>query len=248
MAASALQIRHLEELSLNAWPSLQTLHYDGWILRFADGYTRRANSVSPLYASTLPLEDKIAHCRAVYAANNRRVVFKLTAAAQPESLDAELAARGYWKDAETSVQTLSLGGLRVTSYGDIESTCSDAWLAHFFRLNADDFNRLPTLERMLTNLRLPTAYASVRRNGAVVALGIGVLEQGYIGISGIVVDAAWRRRGVGTELLNTLLAWGKANEAHTAHLQVMCDNAPAWSMYEKFGFIEQYRYWYRMQP
>jgi len=37
--------RLIEELTLNAWPPLETLLFDGWILSFSDGYTRRANSV-----------------------------------------------------------------------------------------------------------------------------------------------------------------------------------------------------------
>jgi hypothetical protein len=33
-------IQEIEEISLNAWPSLQQILYDGWILRFANGYTK----------------------------------------------------------------------------------------------------------------------------------------------------------------------------------------------------------------
>jgi hypothetical protein len=54
MNTSALMtVRQFEELTINTWPSLQTCCYDGWILRFARGYTRRANSVYPLYDSSI---------------------------------------------------------------------------------------------------------------------------------------------------------------------------------------------------
>lgn len=57
-----MMIQKIEELSLNAWPSLQTIVYDGWILRFAEGYTRRSNSINPIYLSTISIEDKIHKC------------------------------------------------------------------------------------------------------------------------------------------------------------------------------------------
>lgn len=37
-------IKTIEDLSLNAWPSHQMQVYDGWILRFSYFYTHRTNS------------------------------------------------------------------------------------------------------------------------------------------------------------------------------------------------------------
>lgn len=42
------QMRTIAEISLNAWTCLQQNLDDGWILRFADRDTKRANSVNPL--------------------------------------------------------------------------------------------------------------------------------------------------------------------------------------------------------
>ena len=53
------KIRQIEELSLNAHPGIKTELYDGWILRFANGYTNRANSVNMLYGGSINLEEKI---------------------------------------------------------------------------------------------------------------------------------------------------------------------------------------------
>jgi hypothetical protein len=70
-------IKVLEELSLNAWSTLQTKLYDGWILRFANGYTKRSNSINPIYHSTLQLQEKIEICENEYKKQNLPVVFNL---------------------------------------------------------------------------------------------------------------------------------------------------------------------------
>ena len=101
-------IRSIEELSMNAWPALQTLHYDGWVVRFSAGYTRRGNSVYPLYPSRIDLDEKIQTCESLYRARNLPVVFKLTGASTPEDLDACLDVHGYRVDSLTSVQLLDL--------------------------------------------------------------------------------------------------------------------------------------------
>src|SRR5512136_30546 len=97
-------IKVIEELSINAWPSLQTMLYDGWVLRFANGYTRRANSINPIYPSGGDVSEKIQTCEQLYRDRGLNVVFKMTSAVYPAGLDDVLASQGYAVDAQTSVQ------------------------------------------------------------------------------------------------------------------------------------------------
>src|SRR5690349_24012374 len=98
-------ITAIEEVSLNAWASLQTMLYDGWVIRFANGYTKRANSVNPLYPSNIDIEEKLRFCENLYREKNLPLVFKLTPLVYPHDLDERLAERGYQRDSRTSVQT-----------------------------------------------------------------------------------------------------------------------------------------------
>ena len=100
---------------------MQTLLLDGWVVRFANGYTRRANSVNPLYASEQDTDAKLRACEQLYRDRGLKVVFKMTAASQPDGLDAFLAAQGYEIDAPTSVQLMDLAAaspfvLRLSSF------------------------------------------------------------------------------------------------------------------------------------
>ena len=69
--------RRIEEAGLNSWPALQQLLFDGWLVRFAQGYTKRANSVTPLYPSLQPYEEKIAWCEHIYKEKQLPPVFRL---------------------------------------------------------------------------------------------------------------------------------------------------------------------------
>ncbi len=61
-----------------------------------------------------------------------------------------------------------------------------------------------------------------------------VLGEGYIG--NVAVDPQFRRRGVGSMLVEALIAYGQAHEMEFLTLEVRESNQPAISLYEKFGF------------
>lgn len=50
--------RTIEERSLNGCLALTCVFLDGWIVGLSEGYTRRVNSVNPLYAGLLEREDR----------------------------------------------------------------------------------------------------------------------------------------------------------------------------------------------
>ena len=240
-------IQLIEEISLNAWPSLQTLLVDGWVLRFANGYTKRANSVNPLYASASNVDARVQFCEEVYRRNNLPVVFKMTPAAHPENLDEMLADRGYEVDSPTSVQTMELRDADSPPDEKLDATLTDEWLAAFCRMSGISDERKPTLRQMLTSIVPQKCFAAIFQTDQIITCGLGVRQGNHIGFYDIVTDKSFRNQGYGKRLLRSLLTWGRQNGARNAYLQVMLNNAPALRLYSQLGFKEIYQYWYRIK-
>jgi GNAT superfamily N-acetyltransferase len=247
-------IEFIEELSLNAWPALQTICYDGWLLRFANGYTSRANSVNPLYASNLPLLAKIQYCEQLYAARGQNTIFKLSPS--NARLDSILAALGYTYHNLTHVQTFELAAtkkfsMETTIAGvkiSLTSSLSAAWLETFCQINNVSAQYQSTLAQMLSLLVPSHCFALLYKEGRPVATGLAVLERGQLGLFEIATDSTYRKQGLARELIIHLLAWGQQHGATNAYLQVVADNTSAVKLYHKLGFVTSYHYWYRVKP
>jgi N-acetylglutamate synthase len=240
-------IRTIEELSMNAWPALESIESDGWVLRFSGGYTRRANSVLPLRPGTRRLADKITEAERLYEAHGLLPTFKMTDESRPDGLDAALAERGYVEEARTSVQVVDLpsrtdGGVRLET-----SWCkSGPWRDAFHRMGNVAAERRALHDRILASISLPSALASVEEDERVVGCALGVVQGRWLGIFDVIVDGGARRRGHGERLARGLMTWGRSVGAGKAYLQVMLGNAPALALYGKLGFQEAYQYWYRV--
>lgn len=245
----SIMIKRIEELSMNAWPSLQTNIYDGWIIRFANGYTKRANSINPLYYSEKEVEKKINYCETLFKNRGLPVVYKLTRKSKPVGLDQKLAKEGYKKIDLTSVQILELVkfNAKETDKCLVEPKITDNWLNAFCTFSKITIEEKFTLEKMLMNSTLNNYYFKLIKDDSIVACGLGVQEDIYFGLFDIIVDEKFRRKGYGTRLLQEILSFARSNSAQKAYLQVVGNNYPAKILYNKLGFKEVYQYWYRVK-
>lgn len=239
----------MEELSLNNWQPLSTLLYDGWVLRFANGYTKRANSIQPIFYSTYELEQKIDACEKVYSEKNLRTIFKITPFIQPENLDDILKEQAYSLVDYTSVQTIALDTISEPTLHSvsIDEKINREWLDRFCQLNNVEEKNKDTMLQMLSNIITRKCFISLYYNEEVIACGLGVIEREYIGLYDIVTASQYRNQGFAEQLILHLLKWGKDKGAKYSYLAVLLNNEPALRLYSKIGFSEIYRYWYRVK-
>ena len=246
------KIKQIEDLSLNAWPSHKMELYDGWILRFSYFYTHRTNSVEQFASSTLPWSVKVPYCEKEYARLGSPAIFKISPLVD-ENFDFMLENRGYEIQHETLVMTMPLSGTsfskgsRITLGEEIPME----WIEGLFALKAMQEPIQPVHRRVVPSMyrAIPkeTICACARRDGKIVATGLGILDRDYIGLYAIHVRDDLRRRGLAREICQSLLAAGLEKGATHAYLQVVKDNDPAQLLYGSLGFSHLYSYYFRVQ-
>ena len=237
--------RRLEERALNASGAFQSLAYDGWLLGYRAGPTKRLRCVNPFYSSTLPLDEKIAHCVDFYAAAGLPAIFRLLPFSEPPSLDGWLVRAGWTAFERTRVLRADLADLPAAAGDAVEIVDAVEWqtlVAGLLDVSADALPRY--IERARSH-PLPHAGAVIRRDGEVVACGLLKLEDDHAGLFAVTTAPVQRGRGLARAVVAALLAEAHRRGAATAYLQVTADNVAAQALYRRFGFSASYEYWYR---
>jgi len=240
-------VREIEQVAFRAWPPFETVEYDGWLLRFAGGFSRRSNSVYPAQASTLPLPNKLRHCRDWFAARDLGLVVRLTPATEA-GIDEKLVDLGFTLECPTDVMVASLEGAGGAGGATVSAALDPEWLAAAEGLFDVTPRLRPAWERILSGVEATAGFATVRDGDAIVAVGLGVADGPWLGLFEIAVAPDHRRRGLGRRLTESLLGWGRERGAVRSYLQVVADNAPALALYGGLGFTRAYTYWYRRAP
>lgn len=66
----------IEIAGLSAWPAFKQVDDNGWISRFADGYTKRSNSVTILRPGADSFEDRILHYEHLYNSKGQPCILR----------------------------------------------------------------------------------------------------------------------------------------------------------------------------
>ncbi len=241
--------RRIEEAALNSWPARQQLLFDGWVIRCDQGYTKRANSVTPVYTSLLPVQEKIRFCEQFYTEKHLPMVFRLPSfLAGIDTLDHLLAQREYQHLDLSLVMSRELAPGATTLDPALRSVSLATWLPVSWQFNQIPVEKQQAHRAILERITPKPLFAVLYQEGIPVACGLGALENKVFGLFGIVTSPTQRKQGHSTRLIAAMLTWATQHGAEHAYLQVLNNNLVACHIYEQFGFHELYRYWYRVQP
>jgi len=235
----------LEETLANVWPSFSHMLYDGWLLRFTPGYSKRNNSVWPIIDGDIPLETKIAFCEQQYAARELSCSFRLTDRPGHDVIERQCVARGYIVQNPNLVMVCPL---RETTEAVISELALDDWLETIFRIHPTEDGGFIDWERqVLQRLALPSHYVVIMRHEKACGYGRSVQQDRTLVIEDLWTLPELRGQGLGTQLIQGLFRLGYNDGAEAAVLTVNEPNKGARRLYERLGFTRSYAYRYLVQ-
>jgi N-acetylglutamate synthase len=244
-------VQALETRLVNAWPALETQIVDGWIVRFAKGYSKRANSASPLVAGATLDDAAIDQIVRQFRMHGLPPTFRLTGLQAPE-VDGQLTARGFAEAEPTYGMTVALADLAVEPEVaadpavTVEAKPKGRWLKDVAAAYGGDKADHARLTEIVERIRQPAGFATLLIDDKPAAWGLGVVERGFVGLFDIVVAPDLRGLGLSKQIVCALVAWADKAGAERAYLQVRADNEVARDLYRTLGFTDAYRYTHRM--
>lgn len=242
------RIRALEERLVNAWPSFEIEIAAGWMLRFAEGYSKRANAATPLVPGAQVDPALIDHILRAFTARGVAPCFRLTGL-EDRRCEEVLAARGLVEFDPSLCLTAPLGPeLLADPSVAVRGVATPAWVAAAAASYGGEKANADRLGRIVGAIRQPAAFATLSLDGEDAAWGLAVAERGHVGLYDIVVAPGLRGLGLGRRLVTSLMAWGRDQGAAQAYLQMRETNEVAAALYASLGFTTAYRYTHRVLP
>jgi ribosomal protein S18 acetylase RimI-like enzyme len=173
----------------------------------------------------------------------------MTKASHPTNLDSFLESKGLIIDMPTKMLTSPLDRITLEE-PDVAIVVFgspwDDWTAAYGKLTGFDKTKIAVRSDIINRIPSKKACSAAILDQKVIGIGLGVLDDDWLGLFALVTHENFRRQHVGTSITQSLVSWGLSQGASHGYLQVQEDNVPAQKLYYGLGFEDAYSYWYRV--
>ncbi|OXM66715.1 GNAT family N-acetyltransferase [Amycolatopsis vastitatis] len=225
-----------------AWPPPVVEHLGEWRLRWADGFTGRANSVLAVGDAGRPVPEAL---RTVCDFAHDRGITPMAQVVRDSPTERAIAAEG-WVEAkkhrrghEVVVLTAPLTTAPAVPGVVVLDEPSPGWWE--FTLAPDEDS--PAARAVMTGGQV--GYGIATLDGVTAGAVRGAVVDGWLHVGRLEVSPAFRRRGLASALMAAVHTWGAEHGADRAVLEVAEGNAGALALYAGLGYAphHRYRYW-----
>ena len=248
-------IKRLQEILMNSWPALHYYFLNGWILRFTNGVTARANSVFPLHytGNSDSIDKDIIFVEKAYNAYNLPAIFTLPDFFEPQILESKLLEHGYQQlgcityTLIAFVQELRNGMVNKEFTYNLH-TERVFEVSNFLSTHSSRGNEAQKILNALTKrIIIPHKCCIIaKKENNVVGTLMGILDpHKYLYIVDMLVHPDFRKKKIATSMFYKLIKeWGIPNRVKMIWLQVETENKAAMKLYTKLGLKKAYSYYY----
>lgn len=241
-------VRRLEAAGFRAWPAAQVTFDGSWQLRLTSGHpSKRLNCLVPLDpADARDMPGRVLQALSAFDKSGVKPSIRQSPLCPP-GLPAILTDTGWISKQDTLVMAADLNTIEIPAGMDHLPTHDIHRFSEACVKMDDRETTAPVLGDIISAIEPTAGLFLMEGSEGPKAVGICVQDNDLAGLQQIVVAPSLRRQGIGLELASAALRWAKLRGARQAWLQVLADNQPAHSLYEKLGFkaIYKYTYWQR---
>ena len=125
-----IHYREIEYAGFNSWPAKEQQELFGIILRYSDGYTKRANSANVLEHVHCDFLELVEQVETYFNGKNIPCVFRLTSFSDNKAFDHYLADNNYALLDHSLILTRSVSDIHVDPSCFVQKSCDD-WMISF---------------------------------------------------------------------------------------------------------------------
>jgi len=249
-----MNLMEIEQATRQIWPALEQKALPYGVLRYAQGVSRRSNSLSLFPECEARGAELIASAEAFFRDRQLDSIIRVldqksNASCDFQALDEMLEAQSYELQAPTKIMVMDVPSIPSSQPShSLEVIQLTDWLKIWHEFSGQNPADFEVHLKMMSDLSNTHCFAVLKNEQReALSCGMAVISGSGVGLSCIATAKQHRGKSSGQILIEGLFDWSKNQKATYAFLQVESANSSAISLYRKLGFRELYSYWYRVK-